>query len=307
LKEQKKKEFKTLGKDEQEVIVKQMKVTQHQEFPYLEELTDKQVEKLSKNKWVVVDPGKRCLLYMRNEDGDTFQYTNKTHVFKTKRLKYQRMNQRYRDREGISEVENELSVYSSKTCDIELFKDYIFNKNHVNRELFDDYAQERFRQYRWYGYINRQRAQTDLVKDIKDTFSKDTVLIMGDWSAKGQVKFISTPNLGLKRKLAEQLTVYSIDEFRTSCLSYVTQEKCTNLYLPDKKGVDRKKHSILTYQMENKRMGCINRDNNAVNNMVYLVQYFLKFRDRPDNFKRSCKLPIKNNKKKSLQPIKCQV
>jgi hypothetical protein len=305
LKTQKQKEFKTLSKDEQAVIVKQMKVIQHQEFPYLEELTDQQVEYLSTNKWVAVDPGKRCLLYMRNEAGDTFQYTNKNHVFKTKRLKYQRMNQRYRDREGITEVESELSAYSSKTCNIELFKDYIYNKNHINRELFDDYAHERFRRYKWYGYINRQRAQTDLVRDIKNTFGKDTILVMGDWSAKGQINFISTPNLGLKRKLAKQLTVYSIDEFRTSCLSYVTQEKCTNLYLPDKRGVVRKKHSILTYQMENKRMGCINRDNNASNNMVYLVQYFLKFRDRPENFKRSCKLPTKN--KKSSQPTKCQV
>jgi hypothetical protein len=306
VKEQKKKEFKTLSKEKQAVIVKQMKVTQHQEFPYLEELTDKQVEHLSKNKWVVVDPGKRCLLYMMNEAGDTFQYTNKTHVFKTKRLKYQRMNQRYRDREGMTEVESELSAYSSKTCDVELFKDYIYNKNHINRELFDDYAHERFRQYRWYGYINKQRAQTDLIRDIKDTFGKDTILVMGDWSAKGQINFMSTPNLGLKRKLAKQLPVYSIDEFRTSCLSCVTQEKCTNLYLPDKKGVDRKKHSILTYQMENNRMGCINRDNNAVNNMVYLVQYFLKYKNRPENFKRSCKLPTKN--KKSLQPtnVKCK-
>jgi len=36
--------------------------------------------------------------------------------------------------------------------------------------------------------------------------------------------------------------------FRTSCLSYKTKDICKNLYLPDKKGEDRKIHSILTYQ-----------------------------------------------------------
>jgi hypothetical protein len=242
---------------------------------------------------------------MMNEAGETFTYNNKTHVFKTKRLKYQRMTQRYKNQEGISEVENELSAYSSKTCDFELFKDFIYNKNQINRELFNDYAAERFRQYKWYGYINKKRAETDLVRDIKETFGKNTILVMGDWSAKCNIKYMSTPNLSLKRRLAQQLTVYSLDEFRTSCLSSVTEEKCDNLYLPDKKGVDRKKHSILTYQMENNRMGCINRDNNAVNNMVYLVQYFLLYKDRPKKFKRSYKFPDKNIK--SLQPsVKCK-
>jgi hypothetical protein len=43
--------------------------------------------------------------------------------------------------------------------------------------------------------------------------------------------FISTPNLTLKRKLQETFGVYNIDAFRTSCLSYKTEEPCENLYL----------------------------------------------------------------------------
>ena len=74
--------------------------------------------------------------------------------------------------------------------------------------------------------------------------------------------FISTPNVTLKRKLQETFKVYNIDEFRTSCLSYKTEEVCENLYLKFKKDKiqkERKIHSILTYQMENNRNGCINR------------------------------------------------
>ena len=72
-------------------------------------------------------------------------------------------------------------------------------------------------------------------------------------------------------KLNEYLTIYNLDEFRTSCLNYKTEKRCKNMYLPDKKGTERKIHSILRYQTESKRMGCINRDENAVNNMIKIV------------------------------------
>lgn len=101
--------------------------------------------------------------------------------------------------------------------------------------------------------------------------------------------YISTPNLGLKRKLNEYFNVYNLDEFRTSLLNYKTEEKCENLFLPDKKRVVRKLHSVLTYQTENKRSGCINRDENSVNNMLKLVKYYLQHKGRPEKFKRSFK------------------
>ena len=52
--------------------------------------------------------------------------------------------------------------------------------------------------------------------------------------------------------------------------------------------------------MENKRKGCINRDNNAVNNMITIVNQFIKNKTRPQHFTRGVKLedikkPIKDN------------
>ncbi len=96
--------------------------------------------------------------------------------------------------------------------------------------------------FKWYSYINRKKAETDLAINIKNKFGKDVILIQGDWSDKlkttpSRIKYISTPNLGLKRKLDEYLTIYNIDEFRASCLNYKTEERCENMYLPDKKGV----------------------------------------------------------------------
>ena len=92
-------------------------------------------------------------------------------------------------------------------------------------------------------------------------------------------------------KLNEYLTIYNLDEFRTSCLNYKTEERCENMYLPDKTGVERKIHSILRYQTESKRMGCINRDENAVNNMIKIVNTYLMNKTRPEKFRRDYKFP----------------
>jgi hypothetical protein len=55
-------------------------------------------------------------------------------------------------------------------------------------------------------------------------------LVISDWSDKMRLNYISTPNLALKRKLAEY-KVYNLDEFRTSCLNYKTEE---NIIMPEK-------------------------------------------------------------------------
>ena len=69
-----------------------------------------------------------------------------------------------------------------------------------------------------------------------NSLGKDIKIIMGDWCIKKQmINFISTPNIGIKRKLNERFDVFNIDEYRTSCLHNKTEEKCDNLYLSDKK------------------------------------------------------------------------
>ena len=159
----------------------------------------------------------------------------------------------------------------------------------------ESYKKDIFRKYKWYSYINKKHAETNLVREIKTTFGKDVKLIMGDWSDKlkkspCKLKYISTPNISLKRKLKEHFTIYNLDEFRTSCLNYKTEERCKNIYLPDKKGIYRKIHSILTFQTESKRLGCINRDENAVNNMIKIVNSYLLDKTRPEKFRRDYKM-----------------
>ena len=302
------KAFKQLSKDEQKNKLKEIKKkretiikNKYIEFPYLEDLNEKQIKHLNDVNWVVVDPGKRDLLYMKDKNGKKLVYSNRQHVTKTKRLKYQEYSKYYKDENNITEQEAKLAEHSAKTCNYNKFIEYIKMKNQINKILLIKYQNEIFRKYKWFGYINRKRAETDLLRNIKTTFGNDCILIMGDWSEKlsiNRLKYMSTPNIGLKRKLAEHILIYNLDEFRTSCLNHMTEEKSANLILPDKTGIEREIHSILTYKTKSTRMGCINRDENAVKNMEKIVRYFIKYRERPLKYRRSyifSDTPIKDN------------
>jgi len=215
-------------------------------------------------------------------------YSNKQRIKETKRLKYHNLLKNYRDKRGITEIENELSSYNSKTCNIDKFNEYITNKIRINEQLYKKYQDEKFRKYKFYSYINKKRAEDNMLNKIEKKYSKDHIIIIGDWSIGKQMRnFISTPNLSLKRKLQERFKVYNIDEYRTSCLNHKTEELCNNLYLPDKNNKIRKMHSILTYQMENKRLGCINRDRNGCKNIKKVFNFFIENNDRPEKYKRS--------------------
>ena len=260
------------------------------EFPYIDEVPKEMLE----GKHIFIDPGKRSLFSMMDDDGNYFSYTNRMYLKETKRLKYQSLLKNYKDRIGITKIEEELNKYNSKTCNIEKFQEYITEKIKANEKLVPLYQEQKFRQYKWYVYINKKRTEDNMVNKIVNKYSKDHIIIIGDWSIGKQMRnFISTPNLTIKRKLQETFKVYNIDEFRTSCLSYKTEEPCENLYLKfkkDQKQKERKIHSILTYQMENNRKGCINRDKNGCKNIQKVFKSYMETGERPEKYRREYKI-----------------
>jgi len=260
------------------------------EFPYIDEVSKEVLE----GKHIFIDPGKKNLFSMMDDNGIYFSYTNKQYIKETKRLKYQALLKNYKDKIGITEIEDDLNKYNSKTCNIEKFKDYIYAKLKANEKIIPLYQDFKFRQYKWYSYINKKRTEDNMVNKIIKKFSKNHIIIIGDWSIGKQMRnFISTPNLSLKRKLKETFKVYNIDEFRTSCLSYKTEELCENLYLKfkkDPKNKERKIHSILTYKMENNRKGCMNRDKNGCKNIEKVFKSYMETGERPEKYRREYKL-----------------
>jgi hypothetical protein len=260
------------------------------EFPYIDEVSKEVLE----GKHIFIDPGKKNLFSMMDDNGSYFSYTNKQYIKETKRLKYQALLKNYKDKIGITEIEDDLNKYNSKTCNIEKFKDYIYAKLKANEKIIPLYQDFKFRKYKWYSYINKKRTEDNMVNKIIKKFSKNHIIIIGDWSIGKQMRnFISTPNLSLKRKLKETFKVYNIDEFRTSCLSYKTEELCENLYLKfkkDPKNKERKIHSILTYKMENNRKGCMNRDKNGCKNIEKVFKSYIETGERPEKYRREYKL-----------------
>jgi len=256
------------------------------EFPYIDEVSKDFLD----GKHLFIDPGKRSLLTMMDDDGNYFSYTNKQRIKETKRIKYSSLLKNYKDKQHITEIENTLSLFNSKTCDIKNFKEYIKEKLKVNDAIAKLYQNEKFRKYKWYSYINTKRTEDNMLNKIENKYGKDIKIIIGDWSIGKQMRnFISTPNLSIKRKLNTRFEVYNIDEFRTSCLNYKTEELCNNLYLPDKKNIERKMHSILTFKMENKRKGCINRDKNGCKNIQKVFNHYIETGERPEKYKRDYK------------------
>ena len=256
------------------------------EFPYIDEVSKDFLD----GKHLFIDPGKRSLLTMMDDDGNYFSYTNKQRIKETKRIKYSSLLKNYKDKQHITEIENTLSLFNSKTCDIEKFKEYIKEKLKVNDAIAKLYQNEKFRKYKWYSYINTKRTEDNMLNKIENKYGKDIKIIIGDWSIGKQMRnFISTPNLSIKRKLNTRFEVYNIDEFRTSCLNYKTEELCNNLYLPDKRNIERKMHAILTFKMENKRKGCINRDKNGCKNIQKVFNHYIETGERPEKYKRDYK------------------
>jgi hypothetical protein len=170
-----------------------------------------------------------------------------------------------------------------------------------NMYLPDD--NEIFRQHAWYSYLNRKHNETQLVREIKQHYGKNPIIILGDWSkGKEQRGIISTPNKALTNILKKNFIVFMIDEFRTSLLNCKTEEINNNLHLPDKKGNYHEMHSILTYQTKQNEMGCINRDSNAVNNMIKIVKYFIQTGERLLKFRRDYDLETNQIKAKGDNP-----
>lgn len=263
------------------------KMDENPEFFYIDEIPKENLN----GKYIFIDPGKRSLLSMMDDNGNFFSYTNKMYLKETKRLKYQALLKNHKNNVGITEIEKSLEKHNSKTCNLKKFETYVNSKIEANKKLISLYQDLKFRQYKWYSYINKKRTEDNMLNKISKKFSDTHIIIIGDWSiGKKMRNFISTPNLTLKRKLKERFKVYNIDEFRTSCLCYKTEELCENLYLKfkkDPKQKERKIHSILTYQMENKRKGCINRDKNGCKNIQKIFNNYMETGERPVRYRRN--------------------
>ncbi len=151
-------------KDKQKEEIKKQKLESGEECQYIDDLNDAQLKELDNNDFICVDIGIRIPAYMKSKKGKRFRYTNRKHAFRIRRFKYQKIIKKHKDANNITPIENELSNYNSKSVNFIKFKDFILNKNQINGLLFEKYNNEIFRKYKWYGFLNRKKADAKLIR-----------------------------------------------------------------------------------------------------------------------------------------------
>ena len=80
------KEEKSKGKNKKStILIKEDKPKYKDEFPYIDDVDTKDLT----GKHIFIDPGKRDLFKMMDDEGNFMTYSNRMRIFETKRLKYQ--------------------------------------------------------------------------------------------------------------------------------------------------------------------------------------------------------------------------
>ena len=148
------------------------------EFLYIDDVNKNELE----GKHIFIDPGKRALFTMVDDDNNYLKYTNSQYMNETKRLKYSKKINKIKNELKINEEEKKLNNFNSKTIDIIKFKNYIKNKLEINKKVIDKYFDERFRKYKYYTFINTKRTEDRLLNKIEEKYSSKHKIIIGDWS-----------------------------------------------------------------------------------------------------------------------------
>ncbi len=273
---------------------------------YIEECNESKRKELQKMKIVCADPNYSDLIYCgsKDENGnlETFRYTQNQRRLETRSKKYSKLKDKINKEtkigdKNVKEIETELSLLNSKACDFESFKTYCKKKNEMNQLLFNHYEQKLFRKLKLNAYTNTQKSETKLVNNFKKKFGPPdkTVFIIGDYDKgnhhmKGLEPVICKKFRDIFKKGGYQ--TFLINEFRTSMICNGCDEKVEHFHYheskkPKNKGQVISCHGLLRCQSVKHECEIIhNRDKNAVQNMLRIVESVLKTGKRPNIFTR---------------------
>ena len=178
-------------------------------------------------------------------------YTSNTRVHFTKRNYHNKLVKKWKNKININnipselsfeekewykktlkDIETEYSFFNSKSSDHIQFLNYVIKRIEYLKKAELQYNVNRLQQLKWYEYLNKNRHERNLIKTIKSTFGDDAIIIMGDWSGKGRLKYRPTPNIALKRTLSHEFPIFDLDEYNTSKIHNEHHVKCDNLYVP---------------------------------------------------------------------------
>jgi len=278
-----------------------------EDINYIEKATI--TEELKSKKIVVADPNYSNLIYCgsKNKDGklETFRYTQNQRRLETRLKKYNKIIDKVNKKTKINEKtikehETILSKLNSKTCNYDKFKEYIIEKNKLNLLLFDHYQQTFFRKFKLNRFINTQKSECKMIKNFSKKFGspKDVVYVMGDfdkggYNMKGKEPCICKKFRRIFRNAGYE--TYLINEFRTSitcscCHNELETflERLSNKPKLKKENKTEICNGLLRCKSVTPKCQVIhNRDKNAVQNMLDIVDSIFTTGERPVIFCRT--------------------
>jgi len=288
--------------------VKKNKKNKSNEFKSFSELKESELEYVKKSKRIYIDPGKSNLICCIDDNDNTYIHRMRKRMYETKRINKMNITNKEKNISGIDKLETDLSKFNGKTSDHNNFLNFIRNKNKINDQIMKFYEMELFRKMKFRSFNLTQKSESNVVKELKEKYGSDTVLMYGDKNVGKQIKnFISTPMIGFKRMLKKHFKIYDVDEFRSSMLdNKTTDEKvitCKNLINKVGKEIIRVSVSKILIEGSNCKYikSYINRDINACKNIRKIVNYGLENNlERPKWYNRNEKLPVSKNTSKKV-------
>ena len=260
------------------------------EYIELENLNKKQIKKLNEEYIILgLDPGKKSLCTIVDENKKIFQYNACNRRHKTYAKFQHKIQKKIRKEDNIDMYENFISDFSCRTLNNEKYYDYIKVKNSISEVIKDFYNKKVHRNLRFRMYCNTKKSESQLLNDIEKKFNKEGKKIAigyGNWSMNSQMKnFYSTPNQGFRKLIHSRFLTITVDEFRTSCKYYKTGTDLENFeYVKNEKKV--KCHKLLKTTINTNQKGknnCIyiDRDRNGGKNILQCFINKLCNKERP--------------------------
>lgn len=273
------------------ILSRECKITSNEK--YIDELNDITYNNIKNKKIVAIDPGKCDLIYCvdsDNKEANTFRYSQDQRRKETKLKKYNKLIIKEKETKilgkTIIEYETELSKYNKKSLELDKYKDYVKNKNKINKIIMDFYSKSLFRKLKLNGYINRKRNEQKLIKNFSNKFGnkEDVIVCFGDFEQKKHMKFKEPiKGKGIRTLFRKNgFLTYLVDEFRTSCRC----SSCEGLNEKFKVMANPKPYrsgSVLVHGLLKCKScsGVWNRDCNGATNIYKIVKNAINKINRP--------------------------
>ena len=245
------------------------------------------------SKFIGVDLGRKTLFAAASQTKQ-WSWSNKTWQFESGSTKAKRKLQRWKAKEGIDLIEQ--NIPSHCTTNGELLLDWFnYTVRHLDT-LCEFYHQTKCRRLKFTQYRKHQIAYAKMAKSVGGSPRSGNIIALGNPTFSGSTHgYAPTPTVSAVKALQRYHKVLLVDEYMTSqCCS-----KCFNK-------LDKVKHTILITDRQTKLqtlrrvnnfrvLYCPtckifwNRDNNSAHNMRTLAIQREMYRTRPAQFSRPTK------------------